>query len=331
MFDLKGKIRVKISEQTICQRYISKYYPNGIVVPNLKIIPPYDKGLDGSFYIYERNNQVWWNNEDTKQKGCLFSLLQKTYKLNYQEVLTMIDFDFKLGLVKNNVKTDNYASIKLTNDTEYFKNGHKTNAYFKLEEAINRILYLNQFKIKSTKNLLYESFKAFGISEEVINDFELFELENGKMNTAKFSQTIQSTKDYHLFAYRLGHQIKIINPTIEGTFKKFAHIGRKGSKYIFGLKQLKRRKSKVEKLLIVMAEIEVIALTVNGYDAVCICGNDGILTKGLLKELSFAEKIIFLSQGNEEGEKIAFILSEKFGIPSINYQNLNNHAAIKTT
>ena len=69
MFDLKGKIRVKISEQTICQRYISKYYPNGIVVPNLKIIPPYDKGLDGSFYIYERNNQVWWNNEDTKQKG----------------------------------------------------------------------------------------------------------------------------------------------------------------------------------------------------------------------------------------------------------------------
>lgn len=324
MKDLQLQILKKISEQTICQRYVGKYYPNNIITSE-KIAPPYDNRTDAAFRVYTRNNQILWQDEGTKQRGKLFQLLQKTYRLNYKETLTMIDFDFKLGLVKNNHKTSRYEHIKLTEETKYFFDGRKTAAYHKLEEDLNKVIYWANHEINCSKKNLYQSFEALGINKAMVDEYELFELNYGKVTIPTFSFYIRSTKENPVFAYRYGKQVKIVSPLISGGFRRFIHLGRKGSKYIFGLKQLKRKKSKVEKLFLVTNEIDAMILTTNGYDTVCVCGGDGILTKGLLKELSFAQKVIFLNSGNEEEDKISKKLKQNFNISSINYQNLINH------
>lgn len=326
----KKQILTEISEQTICQRYIGKYYPNNVIVPNLKIATPYDKRLDKVFCIYVRNNHIKWSDEGTKQKGDIFQLIRKTYRLNDWETLTMIDFDFRLGLIKNNHSVDKYEGIEITDDTVFFKNSIKTDAYFKVEEIVQRVIKYPEYQCKPSKITLHEYFETLGINKTTVNEYELFELEYGKVTTPKFDFLIKSAENYPLFAYRYGKQIKVFNPIISSGFAKFAHIGRKGSKYIFGLKQLKCKKSKIERLFLVSNEIDVIILSVNGYDAVCVCGGDTLLTKGLLKQLSFAETIIFLNTGNEEELSIAKKLKQNFNITSLNYQNLINNGTTKT-
>lgn len=325
MQKMKEQILTKISEVRICQRYIGQHYPNNLIVPSLKIAPPYDKRSDKVFKIYERNNRIWWYDEGTNQRGDLFQLLQKTYRLNYQETVTMIDFDFKLELIRNNHRLTKYEHIKLTEKTIYFLNGKKTDANHKLEDVIQKIFDFENYEINNSKNSLYQRFELLGINKEVVDDYELFELNYGKVTMPMFPFWIRSTNDNPLFAYRYCKQIKVIHPLVQGGFKRFAHIGRKGSKYLFGLKQLKHKKSNTEKLFLVANEIDVIILSVNGYDAICVCGNDGILTKEFLDGLSFAEKIIFLNNGNEEECRIAKTLKQKFDIPSVNYQNLINN------
>lgn len=330
MKKIKEQILSKISEQTICQRYIGKYYPNGVILLNLKIAPSYDKRLDKVFYIYERNGRIWWYDEGTNERGDLFKLLQKTYRLNYHEMLTMIDFDFKLGVIKNNHKFSKYEHIKLTDETMYFLNGKKTAAYHKLDEVINKIFQWGNYEINDSEKNLYLSFEALGIDKTMVDSYELFGLNYGKVTMPTFSFHIRSTKENPVFAYIYGKQVKVVNLATQGSFRRFTHIGKKGSKYIFGLKQLKRRKSKVEKLFLVNNEIDVIVLSVNGYDAVCVCGGDTILTKGLLKQLSFAEKVVFLNSGKEAEQNIVKSLKQKFNITSINYQNLIKNATTNT-
>lgn len=326
MNNLKEEILTKISEQTICQRYFGKYYPNNIVEPNLGIAPPYDKRTKKTFNLYEKNNRIRWRDEGINQRGDLFRLIQKTYRLNYQETLTMIDYDFKLGLIKNNRKFSEYEHITLTDETIYFLDGEATTASLKLEKAINKVI-LKGYEINSSKKNLYQSFEALGIDKTMVDEYELFELNYGKVTMPKFSFYIRSTEENPVFAYRYSKQIKIVNPSVQGGFRRFTHIGRKGSKYIFGLKQLKRKKSSIKKLFLVTNEIDAIIFTANGFDAVCVCGGDTILTKGLLKQLSFAQKVIFLNNGKEEELNIAKVLKQKFNIPSINYQSLIKNGA----
>jgi hypothetical protein len=56
-----------------------------------------------------------------------------------------------------------------------------------------------------------------------------------------------------------------------------------------------------------------------GYDAVCICGRDEMLTAGLLKLLNdVSNRIIFVLFNGTKDEEKAIIIERNFGIKSIN-------------
>lgn len=326
MKNITEKILSKISDATIYQHYIGKYYPNHLVVPDMKITPPYDEYAGEVFSISEKDNCVMWFDENSKQQGDIFKLLKKSNKLNHHLVNTMIDFDFQLEVLQNNKKTNNDSRIQLTEQTLYWKNGQRTDAYFELEKRINKVLKKGNYDNIDSKKMLYRYFETLGISRNMVNEYELFELDHYQVIIEPFEFFVRRTMDYPLFAYCIGQQVKIIYPILKGKFKKFTFGGHWGSQketnYIFGLKQLKQRRTNVKKLLLVTNEIDVMVLTNKGYDTVCVCGNNGILTKELFEKLSFAEKIIFLHQGSFEEKKIASILKRQFNILGINYQNL---------
>jgi hypothetical protein len=317
----KIDILKKVSDVEIYQRYFGQMYPNGLVIPDYKIIPPHNMNNHPlpSFYLQEKNDVIFWHSENTNEQGDIFHLLQRCYKLDAWLTLTMIDFDFKLKLIKNNSGYDKCLGV-VHNESTIYWGGNKTLANQCFDCMVNKIIAPKPaYTDAPLSKANYDYLERYQLRRTVLDKFGIFRIESCDVKTYRSEFKINSTEQEPLFAYRFGKILKVISPRIYGKFQKIAYTGRIGSKYIFGLKELETLECKLDELLLVSNEFEVLILTDMGYDAVCICGRDEMLTAGLLKLLNdVSNRIIFVLFNGTKDEEKAIIIERNFGIKSIN-------------
>lgn len=320
--NIRKRILESLKEVEIYQYYFGKFYPNKICMSNEKVCFSINLMTMTSFYIFEENDQLRWCDEGTQERGDIFQLLQKCYRLNSYETMVMIDLDFDLKLILNNRKFGKYYFIELTDKTNYYDGlGAKTIAYDYLEEKINKVVKPTVYYAPLPYNeRLYTCFQSYNIDKTILDKYEIFPIDFCEIKTFRQHYVITSSPKHPLFAYRYSNSIKVVTPKIQGQINRIIQGGRIGSKYIFGLKQLAE---KVDKLLLVGCEIDVMVLSTLGYAAVCICGYNSELTKGLFEHLERrAERIIYVfSKANRIERERAIFLKEQFGIASIHLQN----------
>jgi hypothetical protein len=282
----KEKILEKVTPRQIMEHFLKPFHNYPTLKPGLNISNPFlpEKQKTPSFNIYERDGQWKFKDFATNDYGNCWDLTMKLKNVKFQEALEMIAQEMFIQQTPEIPKPKKKAPKPVLLFTRAFSS--------------TELKYWGQYRITTE---ILAKFKVKAISTYTATS------NNGQEYSGN------SNAEDPIFAYSYGSAHKLYQPKSEKY--RFKYIGEKDRDFIFGLTQLP---DDGELVFITSGEKDVLSLSSNGFDAICLNSETASVPQNLVDVLKKRfDYTVVLYDNDETGKKRSKEISQEHGLINI--------------